>query len=136
MMWTSRHLKPCMAVVATRAVASGAAMADTAAPRAIANLLLADDMADACAAVVRRRGIKDSKAVAIQGVRALIQDGHRKQTLNTVANEGSRAEMSSMQPAILSRRRLTPGSRASTCGSAEQIAGKNDPIGRFLETVQ
>ncbi len=130
---TARVLVTAIAL-ASVALASPA-LAESKAARAIANLLLADDMSDACAEVVRRRGPQDSEAFIIEGVRVLIKDGHRKTALNNVNAEVSREDMHALQDQILLDRGLTLGSRASICGFAAEVAGKADPIGRFLARV-
>ncbi len=125
------------AVIGLAAVSpANPALAESAAARAIASLLLADDMSDVCAEVVRRRGPQESEAFIIEGVRVLIKDGHRKTALYNVNSEVSRDEMHALQDRILLDRGLTLGSRASICGFAAEAAGTNDAIGRFLERVQ
>jgi hypothetical protein len=112
------------------------ALAQDQTARAIASLLLADEMSDVCADVVSRRGPQDSEAFIIEGVRVLIKDGHRKTALNDVNYEVSRDEMHALQDQILLDRGLTLGSRASICGFAAEAAGTKDAIGRFLERAQ
>jgi hypothetical protein len=133
-MLTARFL---VAVIALGAVLPASpALAESAAARAIASLLLADDMSEVCAEVVRRRGPQESEAFIIEGVRVLIKDGHRKTALNNVNSEVSRDEMHALQDRILLDRGLTLGSRASICGFAAEAAGTKDAVGRFLERVQ
>lgn len=115
-------------------VVGGAAplAAEQPATEAIADILIANDMAEMCPQNVRRAGPQEREAFIVEGIRTLIGDGHDARALKAVPQTVPASQMFALIDAKLAARGVSFDRPEELCRFAGGIAGKNDRVGRFL----
>ncbi|MEO0939635.1 MAG: hypothetical protein AAFY38_15885 [Pseudomonadota bacterium] len=118
-------------------IASGPARADRAAQAAwaVAELLLAVDLAGACAHFVRTKGGKHGNALLSDALVAFINERDLTMTDFAAAAEDYGApDMDRLKRWLLARDRVDRSDRRAVCFYAKRIAGTDHAVGRFIES--
>lgn len=123
------------AVALAGAILAGPALAETAAARAVADILIASDLADMCPEHVRRKGPQDREGFITEGVRVLMRDGHTKAAIYAAHRAYQGEDMYALMRRQIAARGVDRTDRATLCRFGASVAGRNDRVGRFLTRV-
>lgn len=133
-------MKRCSHIIAAAllgAFASQPMAAQSLNPKAVdamAQLLVADELADICAQYVFRKNGKNSNDFIAKGVIQIINEEDLTMTdLVRVTEALPQEEMDRLKQEQVRRRGIELGNRTALCYFAQQIVGPDDEIGRFLE---
>ncbi|MEX0368742.1 MAG: DUF5333 family protein [Ruegeria sp.] len=124
-------LRSLAAVAATAGAGSASADSTAALDQAVGQIFAADMISNSCNGIGRIGGSDYQQFVQAASDMAAEQ-GLNKRMMRRLLIYGKTAWLEQQAAAVLSARGVEPGNTGKMCAFAQEVAGKNDTIGRFL----
>lgn len=124
----------CAGVLTALGALASAPVNAATAEELMSQLLLANDLAEACPTVVQRKDGRNAHQLVADGVLMIINDNDVSMAdLINIQRNTSPERMHLLKKHELTRRGVDLANRKEVCFFARQIVGSGDDIGRYLE---